>query len=60
MVLESEVIIMTWDELNKKYPEARDEMSTERERQFLKDLYNTYCSLRLTPTNNNLTRWRVG
>lgn len=33
---------MTWDELNKKYPEARHEMSVERERQFLKDLYEAY------------------
>ena len=33
---------MTWDELNKKYPEARDEMSADRERDFLKDLYDTY------------------
>lgn len=23
---------MTWDELNEKYPEARDEMSTDRKR----------------------------
>ncbi len=33
---------MTWDELNEKYPEARDEMSVDRERDFLKDLYDTY------------------
>lgn len=33
---------MTWDELNKKYPEARDEMSIDREREFLKDLYSAY------------------
>ena len=25
---------MTWDELNEKYPEARDEMSEDRERDF--------------------------
>lgn len=28
---------MTWDELNEKYPEARDEMSADRKRDFLKD-----------------------
>ena len=39
---ESEVNIMTWDELNEKYPEARYEMSVERERQFLKELYDAY------------------
>lgn len=33
---------MTWDELNEKYPEARDEMSVDRERDFLKDLYDVY------------------
>ena len=33
---------MTWDKLNEKYPETRDEMSTDREREFLKDLYDTY------------------
>ena len=33
---------MTWDELNKKYPEARDEMSIDRKRDFLKDLYDAY------------------
>lgn len=33
---------MTWDELNEKYPEVRDKMSTDREREFLKDLYATY------------------
>lgn len=33
---------MTWDELNEKYPEARDEMSVDRERDFLKDLYDAY------------------
>ena len=33
---------MTWSELNKKYPEARYEMSVDREREFLKDLYDTY------------------
>ena len=31
---------MTWDELNKKYPEERDEMSVDREREYLKDLYD--------------------
>lgn len=30
------VNIMTWDELNKKYPEARYKMDNERERAFLK------------------------
>ena len=29
---------MTWKELNEKYPESRDEMSVEREKEFLKDL----------------------
>lgn len=33
---------MTWDELNEKYPESRDEMSADRERDFLKDLYDVY------------------
>ena len=33
---------MTWDELNKKYPEERDEMSVDREREYLKDLYDAY------------------
>lgn len=33
---------MTWDELNKKYPEARYEMSVDREREFLKELYDAY------------------
>ena len=33
---------MTWDELNKKYPEARYEMDNERERAFLKDCYSAY------------------
>ena len=33
---------MTWDELNEKYPEARDEMSVDRERAFLKVLYYAY------------------
>lgn len=37
--------IMTWNELNNRYPEARDEMNTERERQFLKDLYDVYESV---------------
>lgn len=36
------VNIMTWDELNKKYPEARYEMDNERERAFLKDCYSAY------------------
>jgi hypothetical protein len=40
--VKSEENIMTWDELNKKYPEARDEMSIDREREFLKDLYDAY------------------
>lgn len=35
-------MIMTWDELKKKYPESREEMSTEREREFLKNLYDAY------------------
>lgn len=42
MILRLEENIMTWDELNKKYPEARDEMSVDREREFLKDLYDAY------------------
>lgn len=33
---------MTFDELNKKYPESREEMDTERERAFLKDCYDAY------------------
>ena len=33
---------MEWNELNKKYPETRDEMSIDRERGFLKDLYDAY------------------
>lgn len=33
---------MTWKELNEKYPESRDEMSVEREKEFLKDLYDAY------------------
>lgn len=33
---------MTWDELNRKYPEARYEMDIEREREFLKDCYSAY------------------
>ena len=36
--------IMTWTELNKKYPEGRHEMTKARERAFLKDLYDTYES----------------
>ena len=36
---------MTWDELNKKYPEARDKMSIDRKRDFLKDLYNAYATV---------------
>lgn len=35
---------MTWDELNKKYPEARDKMSIDRKKDFLKDLYNAYAT----------------
>ena len=33
---------MTWGELNKKYPESRDNMDEDRERAFVKDLYDTY------------------
>ena len=40
--------MMTWDELNKKYPEARDEMDIEREREFLKDLYDTHETVGFT------------
>lgn len=36
---------MTWDELNKKYPEARDKMSIDRKKDFLKDLYNAYATV---------------
>ena len=36
--------IMTWTELNKKYPEERHEMTKARERAFVKDLYDTYES----------------
>lgn len=38
---------MTWDELNEKYPETRDEMSIDRKRAFLKDLYDAYESVGL-------------
>lgn len=33
---------MTWKELNEKYPETRNDMSVERQRKFLKDLYDAY------------------
>ena len=36
---------MTFDELNKKYPESREEMDTERERAFLKDCYDAYDAI---------------
>lgn len=33
---------MTWDDLRKKYPEYRDEMTTERERAFVEDCFSCY------------------
>ena len=33
---------MTWEELKRKYPEYRDEMSEEREREFVKDCFDCY------------------
>ena len=33
---------MTWEEMRTKYPEQRDEMSPEREREFVADCFETY------------------
>lgn len=33
---------MTWEEMKNKYPEYRDEMSIERERQFVSDCFDAY------------------
>lgn len=33
---------MTWEDMKAKYPEYREEMTTEREREFVSDCFNTY------------------
>lgn len=33
---------MTWDDMKKKYPEYRDEMTQDREREFVKDCFECY------------------
>ena len=33
---------MTWNEMKIKYPEYRDEMSEEREREFVSDCFDAY------------------
>lgn len=33
---------MTWDKMKVKYPECRDEMSIEREREFVRDCFDCY------------------
>lgn len=33
---------MTWDEMKTKYPEYRDEMSKEREQEFVQDCFECY------------------
>lgn len=33
---------MTWEEMKVKYPEYRDQMSEERERQFVADCFDAY------------------
>lgn len=33
---------MTWKEMKNKYPEYRDNMSIEREREFVKDCFSAY------------------
>ena len=33
---------MTWEEMKNKYPEYRDQMSEERERQFVFDCFDAY------------------
>lgn len=33
---------MTWEEMKTKYPEYRDQMSEERERQFVSDCFDAY------------------
>ncbi len=33
---------MTWEAMKTKYPEYRDQMSEERERQFVSDCFDTY------------------
>ena len=33
---------MTWTEMNHKYPEYRDQMSAEREREFVADCFDAY------------------
>ena len=33
---------MTWADMQNKYPEYRDEMTREREREFVKDCFDCY------------------
>lgn len=33
---------MTWEDINKKYPEWRDEMSKKREQEFVNDCFDIY------------------
>ena len=33
---------MTWDDMNKKYPEYRNEMTVDRERNFVEDCFTCY------------------
>ena len=33
---------MTWDKMNKKYPEYREEMSEKREEEFVNDCFDCY------------------
>jgi len=34
--------VQTWDDMRKKYPEFRDEMSVDREREFVGDCFDLY------------------
>lgn len=41
---------MTWKEINEKYPEYRDEMTIEREREFVNDCFDVYENEKLADT----------